>query len=208
MDHRELLWKLEGLHTVETVAETLGIRRQTALNLLSKLKKVRHVTVKGGGRKKRLYTITLRRQLPRMPGMFDIINKYSPHLKINPWYDHQVHGPYGPEEALVDALQTESFRLILASMCLFNHITNWQKLYRLAQQKGCWQKVGALYDVARMFMKVRKMPEKYRIGNFMKSIVSLIRDYKTKEQKFYQVEHRWKVAIPFRQGDIRKVTEL
>jgi len=97
----ELLWKLEGLHTVETAAEKLGITRQATLNLLCRLKKEQHVTVSGGGKIKRIYKITIRKQLPRVPGMFDIINKYSPHMKLNPWYDHQVHGRYGPEEALI-----------------------------------------------------------------------------------------------------------
>ena len=160
MNQADLLQLLEGLHTVETVADALKIKKQSALNLLAKLKKQQYVTVSGGGKQKRLYKITQTKQRPRVPGMFDIINKYSP-LKLNPWYDHQVHGKYGPEEALVDAIQTQSFRAILASMRLFGHITNWPRLYHLAKQKNSWQKVGALYDVAKLFFKVKKMPEKY-----------------------------------------------
>src|SRR3989344_8376183 len=159
----EILWKLEGLQTVETVMEKLSITKQSAINLLSKLKKEQHVTVQGGGRLKRLYKITMRKQLPRVLGMFDIINKYSPHMKLAPWYDHQVHGRYGPEEALIDAIQTENFRVILASLRLFNHIKDWPRLYKLAKERDCWPKVGALYDVARMFFRVRKMPVKYPV---------------------------------------------
>ncbi|HLC67078.1 MAG TPA: hypothetical protein VJK52_05560, partial [Candidatus Nanoarchaeia archaeon] len=121
MNQDEILRKLEGLHTVETVMKTLNITRQSALNLLSRLKKQQHVTTSGGGKQVRFYKIMMRKQLPRVPGMFDIINKYSPHMKLAPWYDHQVHGPYGPEEALIDAIQTKSFRVILASLRLFNH---------------------------------------------------------------------------------------
>src|SRR3989338_434514 len=161
MNQADLLQLLEGLHTVETVADALKIKKQSALNLLAKLKKQQYLTVSGGGRQKRLYKITQTKQRPRVPGMFDIINKYSP-MKLNPWYDHQVHGKYGPEEALVDAIQTQSFRAILASMRLFGHISNWPRLYYLAKQKNCWQKVGALYDVAKLFFKVKKMPEKYQ----------------------------------------------
>src|SRR3989344_439354 len=149
MHKDEILWKLEGLQTVETVMEKLSITRQSAINLLSRLKKEQHVTVQGGGKVKRLYKITMRKQLPRVPGMFDIINKYSPHMKLAPWYDHQVHGEYGPEEALVDAIETESPRVILASMRLFAHITDWKKLHRLVGYGFGWQKIGALYDVAK-----------------------------------------------------------
>lgn len=200
MDKRkyELLWKLEGLHTVETAAKTLGITRQGALNLLCRLKKEQHVTVSGGGRRIRLYKITIRKQLPRVPGMFDIINKYSPHMKLNPWYDHQVHGRYGPEEALIDAIQTESFRVILASLHLFKHITDWPRLYRMAKEKDCWQKVGALYDVARLFMHVRRMGTAcMRI--ITKKWVALTQ---LRKKNFPEIAERWKVYIPFNRRDM------
>lgn len=202
MDQRkyELLWKLEGLHTVETAAKTLGITRQGALNLLGRLKKEQHVTVSGGGRRIRLYKITIRKQLPRVPGMFDVINKYSPHMKLNPWYDHQVHGRYGPEEALIDAIQTESFRVILASLHLFKHITNWPRLYRMAKEKDCWQKVGALYDVARLFMRVRRMEEKYGKA-IAKKWVALTR---LRKKNFPEISERWKVYISFNRADMTK----
>src|SRR3989344_3521558 len=108
-DIMRLLYRLEGLQTVETVAREVGMTRQSALNLLTRLKRQGHVTVQGGGKRKRMYKITMRKQRKRDPGMFDILNKYSP-MKLAPWYDHQVHGHYGPEEALVDAVQTGSFR--------------------------------------------------------------------------------------------------
>lgn len=202
MNHsNELLRKLEGLHTVETVAATLTIQRQSALNLLSQLKKQEYVTIRGGGRRKRLYKITPYKQLLRHPGMFDILNKYSPNFKLQPWYDHQVHGPYGPEEALIDALQTESFRAILASTRLFRHITDWPKLYRLAKEKGCWQKVGALYDVARLFFRVRKMPKKYHRPFFSK----WIRLTQLKKINFPMISRQWKVYLPFNEKDMGAV---
>lgn len=203
LDIDELLIKLEGLHTVETVAQALHIKKQSALNLLTKLKKQQYVTVQGGGKVKRLYKITPYKQLPRHPGMFDIINKYSPHMKLQPWYDHQVHGPYGPEEALIDAIQTQNFRVILASTRLFGHIKDWPKLYALAKEKNCWQKVGALYDVARLFFKVRKMLTHYR--KLPTTFLYLISPYKTKEPLFTAIERKWQVYIPFRKQDFDKV---
>jgi hypothetical protein len=196
----ELLWRIEGLHTVETVAEELGIKKQSALNLLSRLKKEMHVTINGGGRQKHIYRITIRKQLPRCQGMFDIINKYSP-MKINPWYDHQVHGKYTVEDALVDAIETKSFRVILAAMHLYGHVKNWSRLYQLAKKRNCWQQVGALYDVTRMFMKVRRMPKKYNNGCF-------IRWYKMtmlKNKNFPRLAKKWKVYIPINIHDVRSM---
>lgn len=204
-NHDEQLRLLEGLQTVETAAAALHISRQATLNLLSELKKEGHVTTRGGGRRKRLYTITMTKQRKRDPGMFDIINKYSPTMKLAPWYDHQVHGLYGPEEALIDALETKSFRVILASLRLFSHITNWPKLYRLAKEKDCWQKVGALHDVARLFFKVKKMPEKYYRITKIKKRELLVSLFETKEEQFKVIEKKWNVPIPFRMGDINKV---
>ncbi len=207
MNRDELLWTLDGLHTVETVMDRLQLTRQSAINLLSRLKKEGYVTVwSGKGRKKRIYKITTIKQRPRLPGMWDIINKYSPNFQPRPWYDHQVHGKYGPEEALIDALQTQSFRIILASLRLFNHITNWPKLYRLAKEKNCWQKVGALYDVARLVLRVRKMPESYRQKKKWTRNVFFGKEDETKEKRFYPIEQFWNIPIPFRQGDLAEVS--
>lgn len=203
MNQDEILWKLEGLHTVETVMRVLGITRQSVLNLLSRLKKQGYVTTSGGGKQVRLYKITMRKQRPRVPGMFDIINRYSP-MKLAPWYDHQVHGQYGPEEALIDAIQTKSFRVILASLRLFNHITDWPKLYRLAREKDCWAKVGALHDIGQIFFRVRKLPVQYAKGNGQQQGF-LTRTYETTEPVFLPIAQKWHVPIPFRWGDIDKV---
>ncbi|MBI2136528.1 hypothetical protein HYU06_05645 [Candidatus Woesearchaeota archaeon] len=200
------LSKIEGLQTLETAAKALNIKPQSALNLLSKLKKEGYVTVTGGGKKIRLYKITMRKQLPRQQGMFDILNKYNPNFKLNPWYDHQVHGIYTVEDALIDAIQTGSFRAILASLRLFQHIKNWPKLYKLAKEKDCWQKVGALYDVAKIYFRVRRMSKKYiNMVNAIKQKQYLIKDYLTKEEVFKQISHKWKAEIPFRKGDLDKV---
>ena len=206
MDQEEILKTIEGLQTIETVAEALNIKKQSALNLISRLKRQGYVTTSGGRQQKRLYKITTRKQRKRDLGMFDIVNKYSP-MKLAPWYDHQVHGHYGPEEALIDAIHTQSFRVILASMRLFNHITDWPKLYKLAKEKDCWQKVGALYDISKMYFRVKKMPLRYQNQKFIKKQF-LIKRYNTTEKIYNPIKNKWNVEIPFQTGDIGKVTAL
>ncbi|MFH1276105.1 MAG: hypothetical protein ABIH82_03260 [Candidatus Woesearchaeota archaeon] len=201
----ENLKKIEGLQTIETVMEKLRLNRQSALNLISKLKKEQHLTTSGGGKRKRIYKITIQKQLPKKPGMWDILNKYNSHFKLNPWYDHQVHGKYEVEDVLIDAIQTKSFRVILASLKLFNHINNWSRLYRLAKEKDCWQKVGALYDVARLFMKVKKMPDRYKKKEKFKKMYLFDKKDKTKEKNLIQIQNKWNIPLPFRTGDIKKL---
>ena len=201
MIQEETLKAIEGLQTIETVAEALNIKKQSALNLISRLKRQGYVATTGGRQQKRLYKITVRKQRKRNFGMFDIINKYST-MKLAPWYDHQVHGHYGPEEALIDAIQTQSFRVILASMRLFNHITNWSKLYKLAKEKGCWQKAGALYDLAKLYFRVREMPAyylKYKPGAWQRLT-------QLKKTNFPEIAKKWQVYIPFNEKDMREAS--
>jgi len=204
MDQETVLRTLEGMHTIETAAAALHRSKQSTLNLLSKLKKKQYVMVSGAGKVKRLYKITMRKQRSRVPGMWDILNKYNPNFQLNPWYDHQVHGIYGPEEALIDAIQTQSFRVILASLRLFNHITNWPKLYKLAKEKDCWQQVGALYDVASLTWKVKHIPSSYLSFTFKKKKY-LIRPYPTQEDFLKPIAKKWNVTLPFKKGDLLKV---
>jgi hypothetical protein len=203
MVNEPLLKEIAGLQTVKVLQEKLGYSRQATINLVSRLKREGHASrLKGKG--VRIYRITVTRQRTRDPGMFDIINKYSPFMKLSPWYDHQVHGRYGPEEALVDAVQTRSFRVILASLRLFSHIRDWKKLYTLAKEKDCWQQIGALHDLAGKYYRVKRIPQRYANFAFKKKKY-LIRDYETKEPEFLGIEERWNVAIPFRKGDLAKV---
>lgn len=196
----ETIRKIEGLQTLDTVQEKLSITRQSALNLLSKLKKMQHMTVWAGGKKK-IYKITQRKQRPRDPGMFDIINKYSP-MKLNEWYDHQVHGKYTVEDAIVDALLSKSFRAILASMHSYRHIKDWKRLYKNAKKHNLWQEVGAMHSLCRKYLRVPRMPAKYYSGR-PKKTKYLIRQVPTREHKDILAE--WNTHIPFRTGDLRKV---
>lgn len=194
------LKKILGMQTADTVAKKLHLSRQSAINILSHLQKEGHVTVKGGGRRVRLYTITLRKQRPRDPGMYDIINKYSPHFQITPWVDHQVHGTYGSEEAIIDAIQTKNFRVILASTRLFTHISDWKKLYRLAKKYNCWNQVGALYELSRLHFKVRHMPQRYHPITSKKKQLT-----RSGKENYPSIAKRWHTTIPFNNKDMEEL---
>lgn len=200
-NQEEQLRRLEGLQTVETAAAALGYSRQAALNWLSRMKKQYYVTVSGGGKRKRLYKVSQRKQLPRVPGMWDILNKYNPNFQLHPWYDHQVHGRYTMEDVIIDAIHKRSFRIALATLRLFAHVKDWPYLRKAAKEKNCWQEVGALYDVARMFIRVKRMPERYREGRYSSwKFLSQLH-----KKNFPNISQLWKVFIPFNHNDIREV---
>lgn len=202
MEQEEILRKIEGLQTIETIMDKLGIKRQSAINLLSRLKKEGYVAAMGGGKRIRIYKITMRKQRKRDKGMFDILNKHNPSFQLREWYDHQVHGEYTVEDAIVDAIQTGSFRAILATLRLFNHVKDWPKLYKLAKEKGIWQKVGALYDVSKLNFKVRKMPRRYpkSYAESWKQL-SQLKD----RNNFPEIQKKWHTYIPFNQKDVLEV---
>ena len=203
----DTLRTIEGLHTEETLMKALAIKRQSVKNLLTKLKKEHHMTVWAKG-KKRIYKITIAKQRPRSLGMFDILNKYNPNFQLQPWYDHQVHGEYTVEDAIVDAVKTKSFRVLLSTLKLYNHVTNWVTLYHLAKKNNCWNQVGALYDVARLHERVRHIPKRYRPNTSEKKHFLLQRNYPTSNKQYKPIEKKWNVPIPFLEGDIKKVITL
>src|SRR3989338_5472755 len=66
------------------------------------------------------------------------------------------------EETLVYAIKTGSLRTILASLALFKKITDWSELYQISKKNRIERQVGALYDLAKKIMRVRRMPDRFR----------------------------------------------
>jgi len=64
-----------GKYTLELYARKQGLTRQSAINKLSKLKKQRLVSVSGGGRQKRIYTVHYKPK-NKENGFFYVVNKY------------------------------------------------------------------------------------------------------------------------------------
>lgn len=148
-----------GKYTIETFARNQNLTKQSALNLLSRLKKQGFASVKGGAHQKRIYTIS---KLPRKPtnGFYDIVNKVSRN-KLHPAFEHYVHGKYTAENALIDGLKIGDLRTLEATMYLFRHVKNPKRLFELAKKNNVKDQLIELYNKARKTVKVKKIPKKY-----------------------------------------------
>jgi hypothetical protein len=150
----------EGKYTVETFAKKYELQRQSAINLLSKLKAKNLVSVSGGGRQKRIYTVYNKPE-EKTNGFYDIVNKYSPE-KLIPKFKHKVIGRYSVEQAIIDGIQIGDVRTLEAVSYLFNQVKNWKKLFKLAKEKNCVKKVYELYEKTRKKRRTKAMPERYK----------------------------------------------
>ncbi len=201
-----LLKKLEGVQTIESVMDLLEVKKKKAIYYIYRLRKQGYVKTKRLSSNRRMYDISFEHKLGGK-SYYEIINQYSP-IKIN---EAEVHKIYGRnitvEETLIYALKTKSLRTILASLALFKKINNWKKLYLLAKENKLEQQVGALYDLARSIMKVRKMTKRFRNkalpkknNNFEEIIQGL------KSNDFQKIEKTWRVYLPFNKKDLEEYT--
>ncbi|MDP3727926.1 MAG: hypothetical protein Q8R18_00585 [bacterium] len=203
MNKEEFLRKAEGLQTLDTLVEDFHLRRGSVLNTLSKLKKEGYIQTMGGGKQKRIYKIS-QKVIPQENGMFTLINHYSK-IKLRPSFVHVVHGKYGPENALIDALQEKDFRLLQSSLWLFGHITNWKRLHALAKEKHFEPVIGALYDTARVVLRTRRMPE--NIYNSLlrkkkKKYIVILPHLQTNDERLLKIQKKWHVIIPLAKADL------
>ncbi|MFH1589719.1 MAG: hypothetical protein ABIB43_04095 [archaeon] len=152
---------ITGTHTIESVAKELGIKKTSAINVISKLKKEGKVTVSGGGRQKRIYKISTTQQM-KTNGFYDLVNKYSKE-KLVPSFKHVIHGRYTIEQAIIDGIKIGDTRTMEATTYLFKKITNWKRLFNLAKKNKVETQVYNLYSKARKTMKCRRMPKRYEL---------------------------------------------
>ena len=204
----EIAKKLEGLNTLKMVKDRLKVKKSTAVKMLSLLRKEGFVETSGGGKKPRLYKINpLRVAGKEHLGLYDIINKYS---KVKLWepYKHKVMDRvFSVEEAIPMAIKEGNFRLTLATLGLFNFVKDWAKLNYFAKKYNARKEVGLLYDVARSYMKTRKMDERTRksllIGKIRRRFI--IKHAKSKD--FKDIEKVWNVYVPFNKADLTRYKE-
>lgn len=149
----------EGKYTAELFAKENGLSRQSAINLLSKLKKKGFVEVAGGGKQKRIYTL---HKLPKKKtnGFYDIVNRYSPE-KLQPKFEHYINGRYTIEHAIIDGIKMGDARTMEATCYLFRHVTDWKGLFDLAKKEKMEKQVIDLYKKARDTIKCKRMPKRY-----------------------------------------------
>ena len=204
----DLAEELKGLHTLETIQKELGIKRNTTIKTVSLLRKEGLVETIGGGRKKRWYRInTVPFRKYGNSGLYDMLNKYS-RIKLWKPYEHRIFGrKMSVEEAIVRAVVSGRIRTVLVSLYLFNHVKNWSRLYKYAKEYDVRRKIGALYDVSRTKLKVRRMDERIR-SKLLKSKDKskyIIKPFKSKD--FLEIEKRWNVCVPLNKADLEVYDE-
>ncbi len=193
---------LEGAYTIEDLSERKGITKNSAYNLIAKLQKEGYATRKGGGRVKAIYFISARRKALEGNGMFEILNKYSK-IKINPPFEHRVKGKYSTENAIVDLVLIRDQRITRSLLHLFNHVKDWKTLHEYSKKKNVWNETLALYELSRLFIKVRKMPKKYEtlFHKYEKKIYYIDGLY-SKDDKIRKLEDKFNLYLPFNKGDL------
>lgn len=199
--------KLQGLNTVPLVCKKLGVKEKTAINYIYELRKGGFVKTTRGRNKIRIYHISpVRRTEMGYPGLYDIINRYSP-IKLAKPYEHRVYREISVEEAIVRALETGDFRTILASMALFKQAANWSRLYEHAKKKDLRRQVGALYDLSRKAMKVRRIDKRieYRLLHAAQKNKFIVPGIKARD--FQRIGKKWRIYLPFSKADLRRFKE-
>ncbi|MCX6710384.1 MAG: hypothetical protein NTV63_05565 [Candidatus Woesearchaeota archaeon] len=202
MEKSELLQKLAGIQTIESVMDILEADKKMAVYYIHRLRKEGYVKTRRQSNNRRVYNISLDNKLGGK-SYDEIINQYSP-IKISTSVIHRIYGKEPSlEETLIYAVKTKSLRAILASLALFKKISNWVELYNLAKENHIERQVGALYDLARKIMKVRRMADKFRGSALPKEgykFEYVVPGLKSKD--FMEIEKSWKIYLPFNKKDL------
>lgn len=202
METKDLLKRLEGIHTINTVMDTLGVSKEKATYYIYRLRKQGYVKTKRLSNNTRVYYISFENKLQGFDYR-EIINANSP-VKISTAQTYKIYGKEPTlEETLTYAIKTKSLRTILAALSLFKKINNWSELYRLSKENHTERQVGALYDLARKIMRTKRMTKRFRTATLPKehyNFVYVIPDLKSKD--FKDIETAWKVYLPFNQKDL------
>ena len=203
MKTEDLIEKLKGIQTVESVKDSLKVSRNKAVYYIYRLRKQGYVKTKRVSGGKRVYSISFENRM-KGTSYYEIINENSP-VKITTPSIYKIYGKKPTlEETLVFAVKTGSLRTVLAALALFRKISNWSRLYQLAKQNRIERQIGALYDLARKIMKTRRMTEKFRSSALPKknySFVYFIPGLKSKD--FEEIENTWKIYLPFNKKDLK-----
>ncbi len=204
-----LLKKLGGIHTIDSIKDILGVSKSKAIYYVYALRKKGYVKTKRLSGKRRLYNISFENKLKGI-SYEDILNQHSP-VKIATTLVYRIYGKIPTlEEVLIYAIKTKSLRTILAALALFRKIKDWKALRRLAKENHIERPVGALYDVARLFIKkILRMPKSFRRVCLPKpdyEFKYMIPELKSKD--FQEIEKTWKIYLPFNKGDLEPYSSI
>jgi len=200
---KTLLKKLEGIHSIESIASIMGCNKEKAIYYIYRLRKKGYVKTKKDDRNKRIYYVYFENKLGGK-SYIDIINEHSP-IKVTSSQDHKIYGKVSLEETLIFAVKSKNLRIILASLALFKKINNWKEFYKLARLNNAKRKVGALYDLSKKIMKIRKMTKRFRKNSLPKGVEKyefIIPGLKTYD--FQEIEKKWRVYLPFNTQDLEE----
>lgn len=204
MEKQELIQKLAGIQTIESIMDILKVTKKKAIYYLVRLRKEGYVKTRRLSNNRRVYNISIENKLGGK-SYYEIINQYSP-IKIATPVIYKIYGKEPTlEETLIYAIKTKSFRTILASLALFKKIENWVELYNLAKENHIERQVGALYDLARQIMRVRKMTQRFRRSTLSKEehqFGYVIQELESKD--FKEIEKVWRIYLPFNKKDLEE----
>ena len=95
----------------------------------------------------------------------------------------------------------------MACLALFNKVKDWKKLKEFAEEEKLGRKIGALYDIAKTKLKVRKMDERIRKGLLKSKDKSryIIEGFRSDD--FKEIEKEWRVYIPLNKADLEVYDE-
>ncbi|MCK5283468.1 MAG: hypothetical protein KAK00_08745 [Nanoarchaeota archaeon] len=204
MKAQEILQKLSGIQTIESVMDILKVDKKRAIYYIHRLRRQGYIKTKRQSNNRRVYYISLENKLGGK-SYYEIINQHSP-IKISTPVIYKIYGKEPSlEETLIYAIKTKSFRTILASLALFKKIDNWTEVHILAKENYIERQVGALYDLARKIMKVRKMSKRFRNISLPKKeyiFRYILPELRSKD--FKEIENMWKIYIPFNKEDLEE----
>ena len=199
----ELIKKVNGVQTIESIKNALNVDRTRAIYLIYRLRKEGYVITKQDSNNSRIYFISKQNRLGGT-SYIDIINENSP-IKLSPSEVYKIYGRnVSIEETIIYALKTHRFRYILASLGLYKKIKNWGELYRLAKKNNLVREVGALYSLIMVVIpRVKKMNKIFEYHAALKNE----HEYKyiipnLKSKYFASIEEKWRVFIPFSIEDL------
>lgn len=203
--------EIEGIHTVGTLAQERGISRRTAINYLSLLRKKGYVQqIKGG--KKRLYKVSpLLLRTEGNPGLEETINAHSPMKLAVPRLIRLKGRKLSVEDAIVEAVKTGDYRIIIAAIPLFNAVKDWLRLSRRSEEEQVSNRVGAMYELARTMVRTRRMDKRVmrrlqKQRKKQKRMAHLIKGV-YKDREFQGIGKKWGVVIGLRKADLMRLKE-